>query len=103
MADVHALAFNALTYALMEHDVFVPLHAREAIAAAMEAAIEPAARTDEQERITRGILEVKAPCPVHGELSPAGLACWHCSFNAGLHKAARVAYGLPYPADLPHL
>jgi hypothetical protein len=105
MPDIHALTFNAITCALSEAGRFVKLSEREAIAAAVEAAIEPEIRSDEQQRIAAEILAFKTPCPVHGDtlIAVTGMPCWHCSYNAALHKAARVAYGQPWPAELPEV
>lgn len=100
MADIHALAFNAITRALAEADRFVSLSEREAVTAAVEAAIETEIRADERERVAREILGHKTGCTEHP--MPFGKpSCWKCSRDAGLHKAARVALGLPYPAPLP--
>ena len=100
MADIHALAFNALTAALAEADRFVSLREREAIAAAVEAAIETEIRTDERRQVAREILGHKTGCTEHPMPFPKP-SCLKCSRDAALHKAARVALGLPYPAAMP--
>lgn len=103
MPDVHAHAFNALTAALGELDIFVSLTDREALSAAVEAATEPEIRADEQQRIAREIMSYKIPCPRHGDTlaTPAGCPCWHCAYSAAIVKATRVALGLPWPVSLP--
>lgn len=103
MADVHAHAFNALTATLAELGIFVSLSDREALASAVEAAIEPEIRADEREYAARQIMSYKVPCPVHGDTlaTPAGCPCWHCAYSAAIVKATRVALGLPWPVPLP--
>lgn len=52
---IHALAFNALTEALGEQGQWIPLSAREAVAAAVEAAIEVPLRALTAEEIACAI------------------------------------------------
>lgn len=103
MADVHAHAFNALTAAIAELGIFLPLSVREALATAVEAAIEPEIRADEREYTARQILGSRTKCPEHARRpQPDEMErCLHCQFLLGLYAAARIAYGLPYPARLP--
>jgi len=101
MADIHALAFNAVTAALAEAGRVLPLSDREAVAAAVEAAIETEARAGERERAAREILGHEAECPVHGKVAPGWFDCKFCFYNAAIRIAAHVALGRPYPAPLP--
>lgn len=101
MADIHTLAFNAVTAALAEAGRFVPLSDREAVAAAVEAAIETEVRTDERRQAAREVLAYEAECSVHGAVAPGWFDCKFCFYNAAIRKAARVAFGLPYPVPLP--
>jgi hypothetical protein len=57
MADVHAHAFNALTETTCELGIFIMLSDREALAAAVEAAIEPEIRADERDQVYRELRE----------------------------------------------
>lgn len=100
MADIHALAFNAVTAALADAGRFASLSDREAVAAAVEAAIETEVRADERERVAREILGHKTGCGEHPMPFPKP-SCRKCARDAVLHKAARVALGIPYPAALP--
>ena len=103
MPDIHARTFNAVTLALGEAGWFIPLSVREAIAVAVEAEIEPEIRADEQERITREILAYETSCLRHADPLDGVGVCSHCAYSAGLHKGARVAFGLPYPVPLPEV
>jgi hypothetical protein len=101
VADIHALAFNAVTQALAEADRFVSLSERESVAAAVEAAIETEIRADERRQVARQVLGYEAECAEHGAVAPGWFDCKFCFYSAAIRKAARVAFGLPYPVPMP--
>lgn len=101
VADIHALAFNAVTAALADAGRFASLSDREAVAAAVEAAIETEVRADERRQAAREVLGYEAPCAARPGTAPGWFDCKFCFYNAAIRKAARVAFGIPYPAPMP--